>query len=153
MILIISGCCLVSFMINCKRSSARESSFKESSLSINFSTRRESSIENIFMSVDSIFQRRAVLSLDPVKAKVPSELKVTEFTQSECPISSRLVGGDLVRSQRRAVRSYDPVKAHRPLGLKATDTTKLVCPVNTWLVIGIFVRSQKAGGMVVRSGQ
>ena len=61
--------CSGSFMIDSKRLTARVSSFKESSFAINFSISTESSSDNIFMSDDSIFQRRAVLSLDPVKAK------------------------------------------------------------------------------------
>ena len=70
-------------------------------------------------------QRRAVLSIDAVKAKRPSGLKLAALIPPIWPVNVWLVTGDLVRSQRRAVLSWDPVRAKRLSGLKATDLIAL----------------------------
>ncbi len=83
-----------------------------------------------------------MLSQDPVKAHVPSDVRATEHIESVCPERTRGILPGFERSQRRAVLSKDPVKAHLPSSVRATADIKPVCPERTRGLLTAFERSQ-----------
>ena len=71
-----------------------------------------------------------MLSLDPVKAHLPSGVRATEPIARVCERTRGLLPESL-RSHNSAVLSLDPVKAHLPSGVRATEYIASACPERT----------------------
>mmetsp|Transcript_21248 Transcript_21248/g.51224 ORF Transcript_21248/g.51224 Transcript_21248/m.51224 type:complete len:271 (+) Transcript_21248:775-1587(+) len=72
-------------------------------------------------------QMRAVLSMLPEAARVPSGLTAQQSTQFLCPFSVT-IGVSVLRSQIRSVASPEPVSNRWQSGEKATQRIASVCP-------------------------